>query len=225
MSVVFYPGMGIDIVTPLVCIPNVHKIIATGPIPRNKFGKNALEKTIQFICNLVLTGNNEFYEGRDVDEDHFIEFLIEEGFVTKKYNFKKQKLYLIHFKYNEKVVKLYYYYGVTPETKEDWPFQDQFDYVIHKGYKLNVHSPKINFMKNLKMYLKNDTKLIGNKSTLRGVWHAPKDKIPKKPIEEYQFIVDQTKYRSKGQFQHLYSINIADAIPTPKRPNELIGSD
>ena len=91
MSVVFYPGMGIDIVTPLVCVKDVYKIIATGPIQHEQFGKHALDKMIQFMCNVVVSGTNEFYEGRDVDDDNFIEFLIEEGEVVKKYNFKTKK--------------------------------------------------------------------------------------------------------------------------------------
>lgn len=213
MSTVFYPGMGVDIVTPLLCISDVCKIVATGPIPHTKFGKGALDKTMQFICNLVLTGNNEFYEGRNVDDDHFIEFLVEEGVILKKYNFKKKKMFLIQFKYNEKVVNLYYYYNTTPEAKkEDWPFKDQFDYVIHKEYKLNVHSPKINFMKNVKPLLKENTKLISDKGTLRGIWHVPKNKVPKEPIQSYQFVVNQTKYRSEGPFQKLFIVDIHDAI-------------
>jgi len=92
MSTVFYPGMGIDIITPLVCVPNVNKIVATGPLPHDRFKKRTLDKSINFICNLIITGNNEFYEGRDVDEDHFIEFLIEEAEIMKKYNFKKKSI-------------------------------------------------------------------------------------------------------------------------------------
>lgn len=215
MSVVFYPGMGIDIVTPLVCIPNVNKIIATGPIEYERFGKGALDKTINFMCNLVLKGNNEFYEGRDVDDDHFIEFLIEEGEIIKKHNFKTLKMYLVQFKYNEKLVTLNYYYNVKPEDK--WSFRDKFDYVIHKGCKINVFSKKNNFMNSLKPLLKDTTQLIATKGTLRGTWKTPKDKVPKDPIDGYQFIVDQTKYRSEGQFESIYAVSIYDAMPKEEK--------
>jgi len=213
MSVVFYPGMGIDIITPLVCVPNVQKIIATGPLPHERFQKGTLEKTIIFICNLIMKGNNEFYEGRDVDDDHFIEFLIEEGEIMKKYNFKKLGMYLLQFRYAERLITLNYYYNTSPESKEkDWPFHDKFDHVIHKGYKLNVFSPKINFIKNLKNRIKETTKLIGTKDILRGSWNIPKNKVPKTSIEGYQFIVDQTKWRAEGQFLSLYSVDIHDGI-------------
>lgn len=220
MSVVFYPGMGIDIVTPLVCVKDVYRIIATGPIQHERFGKGALDKMIHFICNLICSGTNEFYEGRDVDDDHFIEFLIEEGEIVKKYNFKKLQMYLLQFKYNERLVTLNYYYGILPDSKnaDPWPFKDSFDYVIHKGFKLNVLSPKISFMKNLKPLLKPETQLIADKGTLRGVWRTAKDKVPEEPIAGYQRIVDQTKYRSEGQFQSMYLVNIYDAIPSSPSP-------
>ena len=210
MSVVFYPGMGVDIVTPLVCIPNVRKIIATGPIEYERFGKRALDKSINFMCNLIMKGNNEFYEGRDVDEDHFIEFLIEEGEIMKKHNFKTLQMYLVQFRYNERLVTLNYYYGIKPEDK--WSFKDEFDYVIHKGCKINVFSKKTNFMNSLKPLLNEKTQLVATKGTLRGVWKTSKDKVPEHPIEGYQYIVDQTKYRSEGQFESMYCVSIYDAM-------------
>lgn len=213
MSTVFYPGMGCDIVTPLVCVDNVQKIIATGPIEQARFGKGALEKSVKFMCDLVFNGNNEFYEGRDVDDDHFIEFLVHEGELVKKYNFKTKGMYLIQFKYNDRLVTLNYYYNALPEAREAWPFHDKIDYVIHKGYKLNVFSEKKNnFLKSLRPMLKEDTKLIGTKDTLRGVWKTAKDNIPAEPIQGYQFVVDQTKYRSEGQFLSMYEVDIRHGL-------------
>jgi hypothetical protein len=222
MSVVFYPGMGIDIITPLTCIEKVEKIVATGPIEYGRFGKGALDKSISFMCNLVFHGNNEFYEGRDVDDDHFIEFLVHEGEVVKKFNFKKMGMYLVQFKYNERIVTLNYYYKAMPEAREDWPFKDKFDYVIHKGYKLNVFSEKKNnFLKSLRPLLKDNTKLIATKDILRGTWKTAKDKVPKEPIEGYQFIVDQTKYRSEGQFLSMYEVDIRDAMGMGTNENKV----
>jgi len=218
-SVVFYPGMGLDIVTPLLCVPDVYKIIATGPIPKEHFGKGALEKTFDFICNLIKSGNNEFYEGRDVDDDHFIEFLVEEAEILKRYNFKKLGMYTIQFRYAERKITLNYYYNINPESTNDkWPFTDKIDFVIHKGHNINVFSKKNNFLQNLKPLLKDTTKLIATKDILRGVWQTSKDKIPL-PDERYKFIVEQTKYRSEGQFDHIYIVNIYDTMLQSYNPD------
>lgn len=218
-NIVFYPAMGVDIITPLVCIPTIDKIIATGPIHTNlkqfgkgAFEKGAIEKTMNFICKLIVNGTNEFYEGRNVDEDQFIEFLIEEGVIMKKYHFKKKEMFLIHFKYNDRLVKLYYYYNIDPEKK--WTFKESFTHVIHKDYKLSVHSDKNFFLKNLMPLIKTSTKLISDKSTIRGIWHISKKAIHKiKPIQEYERIVQQTKYRSLdtgGQFKSLMNVPLTE---------------
>lgn len=224
MSVVFYPAMGIDIVTPLLCIKDVNKIIATGPIPHKRFGKGALEKTMDFICNIVKTGNNEFYEGRDVDDDHFIEFLVDEGVLLKRYNFKTKGMYLLQFRYAERPVSIFYYYNIDP--KEKWPFNDHFDYVIHRDYSINIQSPKCKFMTQLRPLLKPNTQLIATKNELRGQWGISKQTSDSlTPIESYQFIVEQTKYRSEGQFQPVFIVNIhnlsSNENPTTIQPNSL----
>lgn len=210
MSVVFYPAMGIDIVTPLLCVKDVNKIIATGPIPYKRFGKGALEKTMDFICNIVKTGNNEFYEGRDVDDDHFIEFLVEEGILMKRYNFKTKGMYLLQFRYAERPVSVFYYYNIdVTNDNEKWPFNEQIDYVIHRDFPINLQSPKCKFMPQLRPLLKPNTQLIATKNELRGQWGISKQTSDSLvPIESYQFIVEQTKYRSEGQFQPVFMINI-----------------
>ena len=163
--IAFYPAMGIDIITPLVCIPNINKIIATGPLPHKQLGKGTLEKTINLICNLVIDGTNEVYEGKDIDEDDFIDFLLAEGEVTKRYNFKRKGLYLVQFKYDDRRITLYYYYNMTPEALTDkWPFKDNLTHVIHKGYKLNIYSDKNNFLKSLMPLISPATHLISDKS-------------------------------------------------------------
>jgi hypothetical protein len=206
---VFYPAMGVDIFTPLMCVPNVDKIIATGPIPSEKFGKGALETTIRYVCNFINYGTNEFYEGKYVDEDEFIEFLPDEGQITKKYNFKSKGLYLVTFKYRERNVKLYYYYKSEP-LDEKYPFTDKFDYVIHKGFKMPIYPTtkrKKTLIKNLKNHLKPNTILIANKNDIRSLWRMPKSSLEGvEPNEGYEFIVKQTTYRSEGPFDHLYEV-------------------
>lgn len=213
---VFYPAMGVDIFTPLMCVPKVDKIIATGPIPAEKFGKGALETTVRYICNFINLGTNEFYEGKYVDDDEFIEFLPDEGHIVKKYNFKSKGLYLITFKYRERIVKLYYYYRVEPLPEPHlgkWDFdgmEEKFDYVIHKGYKMPIYPTKKRkraLMKYLKPYLKDTTKLISTKNDIRSGWRIPKESLEGvEPNEGYEFIVKQTKYRSDGEFDHLYEV-------------------
>ena len=213
MSVIFYPAMGIDVVTPILCIKNLNKIVATGPVPKNfaKHGRLGIEKTVDFICDLIKTGTNEFYEGKDVDDDHFIEFFIEEASIVKRHNFKSISMYVLQIKYAEKPITVYWYYDIDPvNSKDPWPFKDQFDYVINKGFPINVKSPKNSFMKNLKPLLKKGCKLISTKSELRGQWQIPKENMNAlQPMKEYEFIVEQTKYRSEnGQFQSVYCVDM-----------------
>ena len=217
-TIVFYPAMGVDIFTPLLCVPKVDKIIACGPLPE-QFGKSALEQTIRHICNFVNTGTNDFYEGKYVDDDEeFIEFLPEEGNIVKKFNFKSKGMYLVTFKYNERLVRLYYYYKVLPEALDnmDWPFEDKFDYVIHKGYKMNVYPSrkcKTNFLVQLRKHLKDTTVLISTRSDIRGVWEVPKERVVKRPNEGYEFVVKQSTMRLDGPFQSLYEVpNIVSVL-------------
>jgi hypothetical protein len=230
MSTLFYPGMGIDIVTPIKCIKNLNKIVATGPIPSKRFGKGALDKTMAFMINIVKTGTNIFHEGKMVDDDHFIEFLTEEGVLLKQYNFKTTQMYLLQFRYNDKPITVHYYYGVDPKSAKPWPFKEKFDYVINRDCDVSPMTKDSPFMKNLKPLLKDTTVLISTIPELRKQYNVLKSVTLKlEPIQEYESIVKQTEYRSDGQYKSVYQIPIRDVLnqkpPTEPEPESTEDSE
>jgi len=211
MTTVYYPGMGVDIITPVLCVPKVERIIATGPYEGTFTGKNQLLKVFDCICKLVNTGAIQ-----DEETGEWIEFwpqpIFEEDIIVpviKKYFFKTTNMWLMQFRYQNRVITLNYYVQLNPNHKDYKPpesvLRDKVDYIIHKSFKWKINE-KI-YDQVLKDCCKFDkksgecmTKLIGTKNDLRGMWNIPKtefeveDGVVKSQVKEYDHIVEQTKY-------------------------------
>lgn len=217
MTTVFYPGMGVDIVTPVLCVPKLERIIATGPYLGTFTGKNALLKTFDFICQIANTGalqNKETGEWVEFwDAEIFEEERIEPVF--KKYFFKKLGMWMMQFKYNNRTITLNYYVNVDPNDKDfKPPTSEKFDYIIHKSYKWkinpNVYQSIVNTLCKKDKDGNNTTKLIATKSDMRGIWHFSKDLFANEKevcCDGYSHIVEQTKYTDEPE-QALFCIEI-----------------
>jgi len=221
MTTVFYPAMGVDIITPLLCCPKVQKIYATGPLDRKRWKKKTLTKHCQFICGLVNAGTNEFFIRKDED---IMELLPDdsESHCLKDMIFKSKQMWYMQLEYFNRRVTLYWYFQNDPD-KDPFPFTEQVDYIIHKDYNWDVQGRKEDIVK----ILKPDTQIIACKSDLRQTWKYSK-KFCKKlaPIEEYAHIVEQSVdepnlYRVKQPWveepkpQGIKDVPIIDISETP----------
>jgi len=187
MTTVFYPAMGVDIITPLLCCPNVEKIYATGPLDRERWKKRTFTKHCQFICGLVNNGTNEFFIPKDQD---IMELLPAdcESHCLKDVIFKRKQLWYMQLMYFERRVTLYWYFQNDPD-KDPFPFNEKVDYIIHKDYNWDVKGRQEDIIK----ILKPTTEIIACKSDLRQAWKYGKKFMKKrKPIEEYEHIVKQS---------------------------------
>lgn len=198
MSIVYYPAMGLDIVTPVLCVPNLEKIYATAPLDNDKFPKQTLRKTILFIRSLINSGTSEFYAKPYQEIIEFFD-VESESQVIKEYTFKRKKMWYMQFKYFNRTITVYLYF--TNHCNHDpIPFTEKVDYIIHKDYPFNVEERTSELLK----ILKPTTKIIANKPDLRMHWkYSRKTMKKKKPIEEYETIVEQTE----GEEQSLYCMN------------------
>lgn len=188
MTTVFYPGMGVDIVTPLLCCDKVYKIYATGPLDEGKFAKNVLQKSILFMQNLVNCGSNDFYIK---DDDEFIQFLPidSEAETIKKVQFKTRGLYYMQFKYFGRTVTLYYYYKARVED-DKWNVPEQVDYIIHKDCDWDIEKDKAKLAK----IVKPTTQVIANKHDLRVTWKFSKKFVKKlKQIEVQKKMIEESE--------------------------------
>ena len=187
MTTVYYPGMGVDIVTPVLCVDGVTKIIATGPYEGTFTGKNQLQKVFDCICKLANSGAIQ-----DEETGEWVEFWPQPVFdedvivpVTKKYFFKTKQMWLMQFTYQNRMITLNYYTSLNPNDKNYVPpdivSKEKVDYIIHKSFKWKIN--QYTYPKILKDCVKFDkdgtclTKLIGTKSDLRGVWQFGKEEF------------------------------------------------
>lgn len=227
MATVFYPGMGVDIVTPVLTVPNLERIVATGPYQSS--GKFSLEKTFNMICQLANNGaiqNPETFEWIEFwNAEIFEEERIEPVF--KKYFFKKLGMWMMQFKYNNRTITLNYYINHDPNSKDfKPPTNEKFDYIIHKSYKWKINP---NIFKNIVEPLckKEDvnggdgdgggvggdsvitTKLISTKDYMRGIWQFSREAFEEATIAKgYSHVVEQTKYTENPE-EELYLLSLS----------------
>ena len=141
-NIVFYPQMGNDIISPVLCGPNVHKIYAFGPLPKGQ----SLTQTIQRITKIVSIGHTGVF-----DDDSDCESSREELedlydlplWCWKSVHFKSKNMYYMQFKYGyedeqRRTITLYYYYRASIFDKE-WPIpkDEKMDYIVYKDYSLS----------------------------------------------------------------------------------------
>lgn len=214
MTTVFYPGMGVDIVTPVLCVGDVERIIATGPYEGMFEGRNVLQQVFNCICDLVNSGaiQNE-------ETGEWIEFWTPPMFdedivqaVVKKYYFKSKDMWLMQFKYNNRIITLNYYVSLNPNDKNyKHPINEKVDYIIHKTYrwKINPNTFTNVILPICKVDTPSITKLIGTKEDLRGIWNMPKDAFNQE-IKEYAHVVEQTAFTDNEE-KPLYAIEITNS--------------
>jgi hypothetical protein len=230
MTTVYYPGMGVDIITPVVCVPKVERIIATGPYEGTFTGKNQMQKVFDCICRLANTGAIQ-----DEETGEWVEFWPQPVFdedvivpVIKKYFFKTTGMWLMQFRYQTRVITLNYYVQLNPNDKNFKPpesvLRDKVDYIIHKSFKWKINPTiynqvlkdccKFDKKKDEQGNVECKTKLIGTKDDLRGAWSIPKSEFASEngvvptQIQEYEHIVEQTKYTDNEE-RPLFAVDIS----------------
>lgn len=236
MTTVYYPGMGVDIVTPLVCVPKVEKIIATGPYEGTFTGKNQRDKVFDCICKLVNTGAIQ-----DEETGEWIEFwpqpVFEEDIIVpviKKYFFKSTGMWLLQFRFENRVVTLHYYVNLDPNHKNfklpESLLSQKVDYIIHKSFKWKVNQKLYKeVLTTLCKFDKKDkdmclTRLIATKDSLRGMWGIPKSEfasvegVVQSRITRYDHIVDQTQYTDNPE-PPLFVVDLSKSIHNEGRPS------
>ena len=177
-NVVFYPNFGNDIITPILCAPNVYKIYAFGPIPK---GYN-LTKNIQRITKIANIGTTKvlYDDDSDSDEEEIEDLLDLPLWCSKSVHFKSTNLHYMQFKYgyedeNRRTITLYYYYKASiNDAKWPIPEHEKIDYIIYKDYKLSDEDK--NIFDKMKI-TKPTTKVFSTEYKLLSEWDATEEEI------------------------------------------------
>lgn len=211
MSTVFYPGMGADIVTPLMSAESIDRIIGFGPV-EGVGKKNATRNTFKLIADIVNNGSV-----LDEENDEWID-LFRGGQVTKQYFFRKKGMWLMNFGFDgdrgfedershfDKNITLNYY-PYNDANNPSYPFSDKVDYIIYKPdvrridsdeeYRGSLSSWRWRLqqrecLQKLKTIMKPDAKIVGTKETLRSIFRAPKEDFNDDTlVKSYEHIVEQ----------------------------------
>jgi hypothetical protein len=192
-DVVFYPNLGNDIITPILCAPNVYKIYAFGPIPK---GYN-LTRNIQRITKIANIGTTGVFDDDDSDSDEEeIEDLLDLPlWCSKSVHFKTKNLYYMQFKYgyedeNRRTITLYYYYKASI-TDAKWPIPDheKMDCIIYKDYKLSEDNKDI--FEKMKI-TKPTTKIFSTEYKLLSEWDATEEEISEQEFVDVFDVTNKT---------------------------------
>lgn len=192
-EIMFYPELGIDIVGPIMAVPNINKIITLGPVPEGMFEKSKVERTMDYISKLVEYGDTRHIgkKGEDI-----VEFFPDIGERLKSYNFKTTKMWLSQYRiHNGNTVTLNYYYDAR---QPQLPFKERVDYIYHNNF---------HFTDSLKAQLnsivKPTTQLIARDTILLDYW-----KVPESVVDELQCIDTYNVYTDEDE--DLYKIPFKD---------------
>ena len=185
-SVVFYPQMGNDIISPILCSKDVNKIYAFGPLPKGQ----SLTETIRMITKIAEMGHTGVFENEEEEIEDLFDFPL---WCAKSVHFKTKNLYYLQFKYgfedeSRRTITLYYYYNASLHDKK-WPIpeNEKVDYIVYKDYDLE---DKTLFER--KGILKPTTKIFSTEFKLLKEWNATEEDIAN---QEFVDVFDVTKQR------------------------------
>ena len=194
---VFYPIMGIDVVAPMMAIDKVYKIYTLGPVPSEMFEqrKGSVEKTMNYITQLIMYGSNAFDRPEEV-----VEFFPDIGEKLSAYNVRSKKLYLLKYRTHDNRTLMIHYYYDARITDKKLPFTEKVDYVFHKGFEMTDE-----LRENLRDIVHSNTKLVGPNADLTLEWDVPDEVLDElDPIDTYDIRKDQDQY--------VYQVNIHDYL-------------
>lgn len=190
--------MGCDIITPVLCAPDVFKIYAFGPLP-----KEGLTRTVNMIKKISNVGHTGVFEQSDEENEDLFDLPL---ICMKEMHFKSKDMYYMQFKYGfeddqRRTITLFYYYKAKI-TDKVWPIADgdKIDYIIYKDYDLSQKEKSIFQRMNV---TKPSTTIFSTEFKLLKEWDVAEDVITN---QEFVDVFDITKKRLLKMYHADYKV-------------------